>query len=223
MGKTGLAKMKIPKTFIPNKDLEETIETLLLEKPDTNNYDKEALSRLLKSCETFVKQRNDIHPYLDMVYKIGENLASRMPHFAKDDLEELSKRITAENCKDMYLGFYISALINKIVTENDIITLKLDVELYGIGAYQKKGTTTVKGNLGYFAGHFLEGATLIVEGNTGNRTGNGMKMGKIVITGGTGEDTGDFMTGGEIITYGRIKSVSSSCHGTIYSEGKKIR
>jgi formylmethanofuran dehydrogenase subunit C len=215
--------MKIPKTFIPNKDLEETIEMLLLEKPDTDNYDKKTVSMLLRSCSAFTKQRNNIHPYLEDIYQLGGKLANMMPHFAKDDLEELSKRITAENCQDMYLGFYISALINKIVTENDMVTLRLDVELYGIGAYQKKGTTTVKGDLGYFAGHFLEGATLIVEGNTGNRTGNGMKMGRIVITGEAGEDTGDFMKGGEIITYGRIKSVSSSCHGTIYSEGKRLR
>lgn len=217
------SKMKIPKTFVPEKNLDETIASMLLEKPDTNNYDKKTVSALLKSCSTFTKQRSTIHPYLDAIYNLGDKLANKMPHFTKDDLEELSKRLTTENCQDLYLGFYISTLINKTITENDIITLKLDVELYGIGSYQKKGTTSVEGNLGYFTGHFLEGATLIVEGNTGNRTGNGMSIGKIVITGESGKDTGDFMKGGEIITYGRIKSVSSSCHGTIYSEGKKLR
>jgi len=217
--------MKIPRIFIPNKDLEETIETLLLEKTDENNYDKEALSRLLKSFGTFTKQleKENIRPYLDEIYKIGERLSDRMPHFTKDDLEELSKRLASKDNLNLYSGFYLSALINKIITENDIITLNINLELYGIGAYQKKGTTTVKGDLGYFAGHFLEGATLIVEGDTGNRTGNGMKIGRIVITGGTGEDTGDFMSGGEIIAYGKVKSVSSDCKGTIYSQGKKLR
>ncbi|MDP2906416.1 MAG: hypothetical protein Q8O03_00600 [Nanoarchaeota archaeon] len=215
--------MKIPKTFIPNKDLEETIETLLLEKTDENNYDKEALSRLLKSFGTFTKQLEKIHPYLDDIYKLGENLANKMPYFTKDDLEELSKRLISKDNLNLYSGFYLSALVNKIITENDVITLNINLELYGISAYQKKGTTIVKGDLGYFTGHFLEGATLIVEGNTGNRTGNGMKIGKIVVTGGTGEDTGDFMTGGEIITYGKIKSIASSCKGTIYSQGKKLR
>lgn len=215
------AKMKIPKIFIPDKDLDEMIESMLLETNEEDNSDKKTVSVLLKSCSAFTKKRGIM---LDSIYTLGNKLANKIPHFTKDDLEELSKRLTPKNCQDMYLGFYISALINKIATEDSTITLKLDVELFGIGAYQEKGTTNVEGDLGYFTGHFLKGATLIVEGNTGNRTGNGMKLGKIVITGGAGEETGDFMKGGEIITYGKVKSVSENFdRGAIYSMGKRLR
>lgn len=215
--------MKIPKSFIPEKDLDETIEALLLETKAEDNSDKETVSRLLRSCNIFTRQRSTIHTYLDEIYKLGERIADKMPYYTIDDLTGLSKRLDTKNCQDVYLGFYISALINKTATDNHIITLEPNIKLYGIGAYQQKGTTVLKGDSGSLTGHCLEGATLIIEGNTGNRTGNCMKIGRIVITGGSGEDTGDFMTGGEIITYGKIKSIAESCKGKIYSRGRKLR
>jgi len=215
--------MKLPKTFIPEKNLDEMIESMMLEMNNEDSSDKKIVSILLKSCNIYAKKRLDKFIYLDEAYELGEKIASKLPYFTKHDLEGLSKKLTVKNCQDMHIGFYLSALINKIITPNDLITLNLDIELYGIGAYQEQGTVSINGDLGYFAGHFLQGGTLIVEGNTGDRTGNGMRLGKIVITGGAGEDTGDFMSGGEIITYGRIKSIAETCKGRIYSEGKKLR
>ncbi|MBM3199337.1 hypothetical protein FJZ53_00245 [Candidatus Woesearchaeota archaeon] len=215
--------MKIPPTFIPDKDLEEMIGSMLLETRAEDNSDKETVATLLRSCNIFIRQRSTMHPCIDDIYELGEKIADKMPYFTKDDLESLSKMITPENCKDVYLGFYISALVNKIITENSLITLKLEVGLYGIGAYQEKGTVAVEGDLGSLTGHSLQGGTLLVEGDTGNRTGNGMKLGRIVITGGAGEDTGDFMEGGEIIAYGEIKSVVPEWRGRIYSQGRRLR
>lgn len=216
--------MKIPKTFIPEKNLDRTLETLLLENQDSEGFgDKKAVAALLTSFDTFTKQRLAVFYSTEEIYNVGKKIADQMTHFTKDDLEGLSRRLNAKNCNDLFLGLYISALINRIINENDTVTLHLDVPLNWIGAYQEKGTTAINGDLGYFTGLFLQGGTLLVEGNTGHRTGNGMEAGKIVITGRTGEDTGDFMKGGEIITYGPIKAVSSNCRGTIYSMGKRLR
>ena len=221
VGSSGLAKMKTPRLFIPGKNLDETIESLLLEKQTISDYDTKTVSVLLKSCDTFMKKLNVKLPYME-IYTIGKYLAEKIDYYTQNDLEELSKRITKENCQDMHLGFYISALINKITMGNDVITLELALKLDGIGAYQKEGTTIVKGKLGNFTGHYLIGGTLIVDGDTAHGTGNLMKMGKIIITGESGIDTGNFMEGGEIITYGEIKSIASSCKGTIYSQGKRL-
>lgn len=216
--------MKIPKTFIPKKNV--SIESLL-RKSRINNSENEVMEYnmytvmdLLENCQKFVWELKDSYK-LDKIYEIGEDLAKKTS-FTAWDINELSKRIVIKYDSERYLGFYLSALVNKIIKESNNIILEPKEELFGIGAYQQEGTTVVKGNIGYFAGHFLGGGTLIVEGNTGNSTGNGMELGKIVITGEAGKYTGDFMTGGEIIAYGEIKSIGSNCKGTIYSMGKKV-
>ena len=52
------------------------------------------------------------------------------------------------------MGIYISALINKIITEEDIITLRPNEELDGMGLSLQKGTLIIESNVKNNAGKY---------------------------------------------------------------------
>lgn len=209
--------MKIPTVFIPERNID--IERLL-KKPELHNYDENKVMDLLGTCQEFVWELEDYYK-LDKVYYLGNSLAEKI-RFTAWDINELSKRITVKYTSERYLGFYLSALVNKIAKEYDQIELEPHEELFGLGAYLPTGKLAVRGNLRYFAGAFMSGGVCIIDGNSGKCSGNGMTGGKLIIYGDAGEDTGIFMTDGVIRVGGSIKSISSNCKGTIHSMGKKV-
>ncbi len=212
--------MKIPKTFKPEKNLEKNIERLLSEKPNLKNYNETTVGMLLKNCKTFLDKQFHITE-LSEVYKMGEDLVKKLD-FTKEDVEEVSQRIEVNNDDYKYAGFYLSALINKIITEQDVINLKFDVELFGVGSYLKTGKLIIDGYVGHFLGHCMEGGEIITKKDAGNNVGNGMQAGKIIINGDVGCSTGIFSEGGDIIVYGNIEKIADSCKARIHKWGKQV-
>lgn len=210
--------MKIPKVFIPeNVNIEK-----LLTKPKYD-YDENTVLTLLGKCEKFLWELEDSYELdkkLDMVYGVGKGLAGETS-FTEWDVNELSKRIIVKHDLARYSGFYLSALVNKIIKKFDQIELEPHEELFGLGAYLKTGKLIVRGDVGYFAGAFMSGGVCIIDGNTGNRSGNGMAGGKLIIYKNAGKDTGDFMTGGEIRVDENIGSISPNCRGKMYNAGSE--
>lgn len=208
--------MKIPTIFIPEREI--SLERLL-RKPRLHDYDhdydEDNVQALLENCDKFMLDLKGPHK-LDEIYETGKSLAEKTSFTARD-INELSKRITIKCDSERYLGFYLSALVNKIIKEFDMIDLEPREELFGLGAYLPTGKLLVRGNMKYFAGAFMSGGVCIIDGNSGNRSGNGMAGGKLIIYRDAGRDTGNFMEGGIIRVDESIESISSNCKGKIYN------
>jgi len=188
--------MRLPQAFVRNKDSGKEVERLLKEpKKEENLF---ALEDLLESCEEYLAEGKYLSFYDS--YKLGEELANKS-NYNKKELEELNREIIIKEIEN--LGVYFSALVNKIISVNDTLTLKFDRKFECLGVYLKKGT-------------------LITEGSTGNWTGYNMKGGKIYIQKNAGKKTGYQMSGGEIHVEGEIEHISSSCKGKIYHRGELV-
>lgn len=191
--------MKLPQSFIPKKDLDREMERLLKE-PDINHPKR--LPQLLENCKFFLEEQKDLW-YLNEIYNIAEDTVKYIC-YAQEDLEQLVKKVKINQKQDLRLGFYFSALINKIIKEGDLITLDLnEILLQGLGTSFEKGTLRIIGGTGYDTGFKMKGGLLIVNGNTGHNTGL-------------------HMVGGEIRVYEKIESIATGCEGTIYQNDKKV-
>lgn len=205
--------MKISRIFLSGKNLENT--TLrLLENNKTTDY-------LLRSCEDFLEQQAG--KSLELKYGIAEQLAGSIT-YTKKNIEELSKKIPLNTFIDFdyqkFLGVYLSALINKVVEENDKIELAPDLELNGLGMYLRKGVLLVYNNVHEWTGSNMTGGKLMIFGNAGMYAAHRMKNGILFIKGDLGEIVGFNANGGEIFVDGLVGSVTMSCHAKVY---KKIR
>ncbi|MBU4501564.1 MAG: hypothetical protein KKA79_03165 [Nanoarchaeota archaeon] len=228
--------MKLPKTFRPEKDLDGRIEDLL--SSESLDYNPRLVNALLCVGGKFLEHEWKNY---DAFYDISEGLVRGLEYGLKD-VEELSKRIKLETEKHRKLGIYLSALVNKIITENDVVTLNLEEELDGIGMYLQKGKLIVEGNAYDYTGCGMEGGKLIVEGNVHDATGISMKGGelvvkgnaydytgcdmeggKIVVEGNANDYTGSCMSGGELVVEGKIGSISNSFRNGVIIEGGKTR
>lgn len=204
--------MEIPKDLIPKrKDLGEKMEQLL-KGAKTVGHNPKIVEYLLDSCceflEDYKKSLQDRRADIDFkaAYRLGKKLAKEMK-YTKYDLEELVQKLGTEEKlwklqagKGKYLGFYLSALVNKIITKNDNIILEGYVNLIGLGSHLERGTVTIRGDVSNYAGAFMKGGELIVKGWVGNFIGIGMKGGRITVKGGIQANyIGLDMTGGEII------------------------
>lgn len=207
--------MKLPKTFVPEKDLEKVTKELL-------SHDLR-INRLLVSCEDFLDKSIGTSPAVK--YAVGEEFASSIV-YDKEDVEELSKRIKLQEGSDVsiekYLGFYLSALINKVITDQDEIVLALGFELAGIGFYLPRGIVIVKDSVGDWTGGCMTGGKLEIGGNAKDYTGSFMKKGLIIVEGDVGILTGYMAEEGEIFVNGGIESVPQSCRATVYEMDEKI-
>lgn len=136
------------------------------------------LISLLDSCEEFLKhQIGD----LDKVREVGENLANKLT-YTKNDLAELCVKIEVKTETHQDLGFYISALANKLLTtEEEKIILAPKAELKGLGAYLQKGLMVINGNTGVLTGAYMEGGILLVNGKTPHDAGYCMRGGIIMV------------------------------------------
>lgn len=171
MGQAGLARMKISKLFIQEKDLNNGIERLLsgnLKISEDSTYNHQAVSKLLKNLKPFLENAKK-EMLLWNIYNKGIELIKEI-EFAKEDIEEVSRRIIAYQPEEEYLGFYLSALVNKTVTEEDTITLKLEHPLSGIGAFLKKGKIIIEGDTKHYLAYKMQDGELIIKGELGNIT-----------------------------------------------------
>ncbi|MBU4502537.1 MAG: hypothetical protein KKA79_08115 [Nanoarchaeota archaeon] len=219
--------MKFPKTFRPGKDLDGKIEDLL--SLESLVYNPEVINALLAVGEEFLENKYDDY---ENFYDIGVGLVRGLRYGLKD-VEEMSKRIKYGQSR--FLGVYLSVLVNKVITEKDIVTLTLEEKLNCIGMYLQKGTLIIKGNTIDYTGRgmkggmlivegnannttgcYMEGGNLIVKGNANDATGGSMVGGKLIVEGNANDDTGYYMSGGELVVEGNAKDYTG--HGMVGGE-----
>lgn len=184
--------MKLPQSFIPNKDLEKITKRILKKK----EYHPEKTAELLKSCEEFLQEQDK--KCVEDTYILGQKIANGLS-YTKKNLEEISRKIIIKREEDRYLGFYLSALINKIIKEEHKIILNPRAKLTGLGAYLKEGTLIIKGSTQNYTGAFMSGGVMLVKGNVEELTGYYKEGGAIIIEGEVGNYTAYQMKGGPII------------------------
>ncbi|MDP2909088.1 MAG: hypothetical protein Q8N77_04760, partial [Nanoarchaeota archaeon] len=165
--------MKIPLTFVTEKNLDQKIEALLQESESVHGYNTLAVGSLAAYSKEFLKGK--VEDY-DSNYKKALRLTKGLSYTLKD-VEELSKRIGPG--EDETLGIYLSAVINRKIRKKDEVVLSPNGLLTGLGMYLRKGT-------------------VIIEGDTRNATGRCMKGGKVIVKGSVRNDTGESMEDGEI-------------------------
>jgi len=186
--------MKLPKAFVPKKNLEKTVERLL-KNPKVN---PDRVSLLLDHCEEIVNMN---HFNLTKIIKIGREAANELK-YTKEDLEIMSLRLSTVRT-NFWLGLYISILLNKVIKEDDEVILNFGKEMSCLGSFLERGTIIIPHDVDYNSGWFMRGGRLIIEGNAGYRTGENMR-------------------GGDIYVDGIIKYLSKSCGGNIYKKGIKV-
>ncbi len=230
-----LKKMRLPKTFRMEKDLDGKIEDLL--NSESLDYNPRLVNALLYVGEEFLEQEWKNY---DDFYQKGLELVGNLKYGLKD-VEELSKRITPE--QNSLLGIYLSVLINKKITEKDTVTLTLEEDLDCVGMYLRKGTLIVEGNVNDntgcymkggelvvkgnaydYTGWYMEGGDLVVKGNANDNTGCYMKGGKLTIKGDSNDLIGHWMQGGKLVVNGKIKNISENFQkGIIIAGGRTLR
>lgn len=213
--------MKLPQSFRPNKDLENKIIQLTEGSLRLEKANPVAVSKLLNSFQEFLKISNEKFLTIDESYAVGKKLAHGLD-YAKYDLEEISSWLKAINHGDTYQGIYLSALINKIIKDDENIMIRPTTILSCIGSYLQKGKLIVEGHTASFTGHKMMGGELHIKGDCGVSAGNQMKEGKIIVQGSLDNDVGPSMSGGEIIGYGGIEYISPSCKGKIFNCKQQI-
>jgi len=191
--------MKLPKIFRPKKDMEKNIQQLLKEP----KHDEKNVENLFDECEKFLEQQKEILNHYT-VRELGKLLVKHYDEpYTKEDLEFLSRNLKYEHSQD-YMGYYLSLLVNKIITKKDKINLKLNIKLNYMGAHLREGT-------------------LIIDGDVNNMVGLNMTGGKMIINGDVGAHLGVDMHDGIIVINGKIDHISDFCYGEIYQNGKIIQ
>lgn len=214
--------MKIPRTFVKENVSEKDLEKIL--NPTKDCLFNKKIDRLLSSCDQFL---NLAFGNSEVKYGIGEKIAGQYS-YTLEDIESLSKRALLEDMplwpsfNVENLGFYFSALINKIIDENDTVKLALRTKLDGIGSYLAKGKIVVDGNAGSWAGAYMTGGNLVVLNNAGDYIGYEMVNGIITVSGKVGGTVGYQANGGEIYADDIESWIALSCKATVYKKGKKI-
>lgn len=187
--------MDIPKGFQTGIGVEEQLEELL-KRPKGN---PKTISELLFSCDDFLQKMIRIDH--KAMYLTGTNLAREFD-YTKYDLEGLSEKITISKDYRLsggFLGFYLSALTNKILTEEETVILRPRIKLFGLGLYQQKGIVIIKGHTGTYTGAYMNGGILMIKGSVDSLTGFNKKGGDIIVEGRVGDYTADHMEGGRIL------------------------
>lgn len=230
--------MRIPGLFIPeHKSLEMKTQELLTKKPRRRG-ESPALKELLHGCEIFLKKQENT----DILKKYDIALRATIGmKYTKHDIEKLAGKIGDHYRDELFLGFYLSALINRIITEKDHITLPLDTELSGLGSHLERGKVEVEWSAYSETGDCMTGGELIIQGDTTSFTASYMtggllktrkmidyacyfmKGGKAITEQITGIEPGCGMEKkGELWIAKSTTRISTSCEGKIYLKNKKI-
>lgn len=191
--------MKIPTIFLPEqRSLERNIEDILKKEMDARP-DPVAVKALLKSCEELSKVRlelNNSNPEVPEMYERYNQLAEKID-YSKKDLERFCRILYLEkNSGDVFLGLYISALVNKIIKEEDDIILEPAFKLSGLGAFLPRGSLRIIGNTLAYTGAYMAGGALVLVGDSGSFTGMKKKGGDITVTHDAGSFAASYMEGG---------------------------
>lgn len=219
--------MKIPKTFLPEKNNEAHIERLL------KRQLPEVPTPLTISCGEFIERIVYIDYYKKM-YDIGEEIAQGIT-YTKADLEKLVETISIEELESQLLkskhksgitdvkdylqnkahrlGAYISSLANKIMTENETIKLKPIITLSALGTCLEKGILTIEGDAGSHAGFIAKKGEILITGSAGPYLGAlAEKEVEIYVGGIFTPDKSNFWA----------SSISENCKARIYEKGELI-
>jgi len=191
-------KLKLPEVFIPEKHLKKNVEKL------TGDEDEEkTMSTLQKSCYDFIQEVEGENNKEEYNYNVGVDIAEGLSYDRKD-LESLCK-IFILNEEDTCLGWYFSALVNKIIEEKKVINLEFERPLDGLGAYLKQGSLNITGNTNWFTGYGMEGGKIFINGDV------------------VGCSLGLFAEDGIIHVNGKIEHFAEgNCNAKIYRKGKEI-
>ena len=138
------------------------------------------------------------------------------------DIEKICRKIEINH----KTGLFISAAINKIITENDTVTLDFNRKEVNELAYRlQKGHVILNGPAGDAAGEFMsDSASLTINGNAGDFVGHGMSgSASLTIKQIAGDDVGCFSSGGTIKIEGDIGSIADSCKAEVFHKGKRVR
>ncbi|MBU4501823.1 MAG: hypothetical protein KKA79_04470 [Nanoarchaeota archaeon] len=234
-----VSEIKIPGTFRPKKSLDKNIESLL--KEAEKGYKSRDVDELKKTSSQFLLENNCSMIDCKIVYDRASAMIENLEYTLKD-VEELSRR--TEIGVSIILGLYISALINRIITEKDIVTLspneklsclgiympkgtmiiQRDVNNY-VGAFMKSGNIMVKGNAMEYSGHHMKGGSIEILGNVTNHTGSGNEGGKITVDGNSNNYTGYYMAEGSLTVKGNsnYRTGFSMSGGELVIEGNTYR
>src|SRR5579885_894198 len=123
-------------------------------------------------------------------------------------------------------GLFISAAINKVIKENEIVTLGFPILGFPvdcIGYGLKRGKIALQENAGDYLGEGMSGGEITIQHNAGYYLGYNMSGGRIIVHGNTGDHIGTYMSGGIIDIKGQIGSIAGSCRGKIYHRGMLVR
>lgn len=206
--------MNIPKGFAPK-----TNEKNLIQLIEGSKIHKIRVNKLLQSCEEFIREggsRQSIN-----WYELGKDLSEKI-EYTKYDLEGLSKKLEIKWPQDPLLGFYLSALVNKIITAQDFIILKPKLKLVGLGTYLERGVLRIEQDLNSFAGTRMKGGTLIIDGSVNYNAGEGMQGGFLQIHKCAGRNLGQNSKGGIIRVYGTISDISPNCKAKVYLKKEQV-
>lgn len=231
--------MRIPGLFIPEyESLKRKTQELLTRRP-RRRQEPPALKELLQGCETFLRRQEKKDVFLEK-YNTAMSVTRSMK-YTKHDVKKLAEKIGDRYPDEFFLGFYLSALINRIITEKDHIVLPLDTELSGLGSYLPRGRVEVEWSACSYTGNHMKGGELIIQGDTTSFTacymeGGLLKTRKMIdyacyfMSGGkavteeiTGLEPGCGMEKkGELWITKSTTRISRSCEGTVYLKNKKI-
>jgi len=201
-------KLKLPKIFTRRKKSNKRVKKILKEK-----YSPYTLTELVQSCDEFLSK--DLF-FPASMYETGLELAEKID-YNRADLKKLCGKLVDRP----ELGLYVSALVNKIIKETEVMELDFKDEFNGLGAYLKQGTLIIN-NAKYFAGYHMEGGKIIIRNDASDRVGWKMKGGNIFIKGDAGLDTGGYMENGLIYVKGNTGNLAgfNMSNGQIIISGK---
>ena len=158
-------------------------------------------------------------------YKSASSKLERL-NFALNDVSIFAGLINSESFSDKAnywtAGLFISAAINKVIKEDDTVTLgfpSLGCPADCVGYRLKQGKIALQGNAGDYVGELMSGGEITIQGNAGYYVGYNMSGGHIIVQGNAGGHLGTYMSGGVIDIEGQIGSISESCRGKIYCRG----
>lgn len=179
-----------------------------------------SIAKIFREYITYANSLTSEESYKSALSKLGKL------NFSLHDMSIFAGLINRESFSDKAnywtAGLFISAAINKMIKDNDAVTL--DFPILGspvdcIGYRLKRGKIALQGNAGDYVGEAMSGGKITIQGNAGYYVGYNMSEGHIVIQGNTGGHLGTYMSGGVIDIEGQIGSISESCRGKIYHRG----
>lgn len=139
-------------------------------------------------------ERQGIADFYSTCYK-----SAREAEYTPEDINAFLNRIKIKDDQRDELGIYVSALANKLLTENGTININVgDKKLHFLGSFMSKGCINVSGNLGNFVCYEMSGGNANIFGNAGDFLALGMSGGTVNVHGYVGEKAGAEISNGEI-------------------------